>query len=65
MAREEQVEAGTMLIGVCAALALRADVDPFLVRINAVLLALVAAPIALALYAGAGLWMKRRLLAAA
>jgi phage shock protein PspC (stress-responsive transcriptional regulator) len=60
MGREQQVQAGAMVVGVCALVASWADVDPFLVRLNAVLLTLVAAPIAIALYAGASYWVKKR-----
>jgi len=51
------------LLGVCARLADRADVDPRLVRLNAVLLGLLLAPVILPAYVLAGLLLGRRTLA--
>ena len=51
------------LLGVCARLADWADVDPRLVRLNAVLLGLLLAPVILPAYLVAGLLLGRRTLA--
>lgn len=52
-----------VLLGVCARLADRADVDPRLVRLNAVLLGLLLAPVILPAYVLAGLLLGRRTVA--
>jgi phage shock protein PspC (stress-responsive transcriptional regulator) len=56
--REEAV-----LMGVCARLAERADVNPLLVRVNAVLIGLLLAPVVVPAYVLAGLVFGRRTLA--
>ena len=52
-----------VLLGVCARLAERVDVDPRLVRVNAVLLALLLAPVIVPAYGIAGLLLARRTVA--
>jgi phage shock protein C len=52
-----------MLLGVCARLADWAEVDPRLVRLNAVLLGLLLAPVIVPAYGLAGLVLGRRTVA--
>ena len=52
-----------VLLGVCARLADRADVDPRLVRLTAVLLGLLLAPVILPAYVLTGLLLGRRTVA--
>ena len=52
-----------ILMGVCARLADWAEVDPLLVRVNAVLAGVMLAPIVLPAYAVTGLLLGRRTLA--
>jgi phage shock protein PspC (stress-responsive transcriptional regulator) len=56
-------KAEPVLMGVCAHFADWAEVDPLLVRINAVLVGVILAPLALPAYALAGLLLGRRRLA--
>jgi phage shock protein PspC (stress-responsive transcriptional regulator) len=53
-------KADALLMGVCAAFARWADVDPLLVRINASLISLFLLPIAVPAYLSAGLILKSR-----
>jgi phage shock protein PspC (stress-responsive transcriptional regulator) len=52
-----------VLMGVCVRLADWADVDPLLVRVNALLIGLLLAPVVLPAYGVAGLLLGRRTLA--
>lgn len=52
-----------VLLGVCARLSDRIDVDPRLVRLNAVLIGLLLAPVILPAYVLAGLLLGRRTVA--
>ena len=64
MDREQKLDRhDARLLGVCARLADWADVDPRLVRLNAVLLGLLLAPVILPGYLVAGLLLGRRTLA--
>ena len=57
----EQLEG--VLLGVCAELACRMDVDPLLVRVNVVLVGLLLAPIVVAAYLLARVLLGRRCVA--
>lgn len=52
-----------VLMGICARLAERADVNPLLVRVNAVLIGLLLAPVVVPAYVVAGLLLGRRTVA--
>lgn len=54
-------EADAVMLGVCARIAAGLDVDPLLVRVNAVLAGLMFAPIIVPAYLVTGLLLRRRI----
>jgi phage shock protein PspC (stress-responsive transcriptional regulator) len=61
MDREHKLDQNkAVLLGVCARLACWAEVDPRLVRVNAVLLGLLLAPVVVPAYGLAGLFFAGR-----